>query len=456
MKPQAHTHEDKLLEFAYGELPPDEARSLEAHLKGCTRCTDALSSIRGVRRTMAQLPAEPAPDAGLESLLAYAQQAARRSSAGPEPEPKWWRRWVVATATVAGLVLVGVVGVNVLDLQKTEGPAVQVLPEVKLAPAPPPPPKDFARAAEQAGAPLREEAKADAVAEAPPAAAAPLQDEFAARKKSLGGLKKERAYGNEGGSGGERKVSTGSSRPRPAPEAEAADDLSAYAQRNTMNDAPTTRRPAPSAGSVYTEKRKDAPAEEEHVSFEKLASKKAAEPASPPPKQVAESAGPAAKADQDRQELAQAIGALDGKGGLGLGAAGSGRDSRGGTANKEQERDKAAAQPSKPVAVTSSAAPEAPQTAQSLWAAAQAERKRGDRAAEANLLRAALGRSPSASLRSNLLAQLCEAEEALGGGMDACERVVAEFPNSGAATTAQRRMRARAVDDAKKASPALQ
>ncbi|MFP2902855.1 hypothetical protein [Corallococcus sp. 4LFB] len=41
-----------------------------------------------MRTTMAQLSSEPAPDAGLESLLAYAQQSARRAAAGPSRSPR--------------------------------------------------------------------------------------------------------------------------------------------------------------------------------------------------------------------------------------------------------------------------------------------------------------------------------------------------------------------------------
>ena len=70
MKPQnLHAHEDRLLDFVYGELPVPEAKLVEAHLQGCARCTQALDDIRGVRATMSQLSQEPAPDAGLESLL---------------------------------------------------------------------------------------------------------------------------------------------------------------------------------------------------------------------------------------------------------------------------------------------------------------------------------------------------------------------------------------------------
>lgn len=114
MKQQvAHSHEDKLLDFAYGELPEAEARSVETHLAGCTRCAGSLESIRGVRRTMSLLETEPAPDAGMESLLAYAQQTARRIQAGPASPPSRWRAWVFGLAGAASLVVVGIVGTTV-------------------------------------------------------------------------------------------------------------------------------------------------------------------------------------------------------------------------------------------------------------------------------------------------------------------------------------------------------
>jgi len=123
----AHRYEDRLLEFAYGELPVAEARSIEAHVKGCPRCTGALREIEGVRQQMSQLVPEPAPDAGLDSLLAYAEQAARRASAGPAPS-RGWRRWmfgaVGAASLAAVLVVVGVVA-NREDLKPTSPATIQ-------------------------------------------------------------------------------------------------------------------------------------------------------------------------------------------------------------------------------------------------------------------------------------------------------------------------------------------
>lgn len=114
MKPQnQHSHEDRLLDFVYGELPPLEARAVESHVEGCARCSELLAGIRGVRTTMAQLPMEPAPEAGLESLLAYAQQAARNAAAGPAPKPTWWRRWLMPAMGVAAVTVFGVLSIQV-------------------------------------------------------------------------------------------------------------------------------------------------------------------------------------------------------------------------------------------------------------------------------------------------------------------------------------------------------
>lgn len=102
----AHAFEDKLLEFAYGELSAEDARAVETHVKDCTRCADELAAIGGVRTAYAELPQEPAPEAGLDSLLAYAHQQARRNAAGPEPKRRW-RTWLFALSGVSAILVVG-------------------------------------------------------------------------------------------------------------------------------------------------------------------------------------------------------------------------------------------------------------------------------------------------------------------------------------------------------------
>ena len=125
MKTQnAHAHEDRLLDFAYDELPASEARLVEEHLQACSRCTEALQGIRGVRTTMSRLAPEPPSDAGLESLLAYAQQSARRSAAGAQPSPRWWRRLLTPALGVAAVSVFGLVVLQV-DRQVDLAPSIQ-------------------------------------------------------------------------------------------------------------------------------------------------------------------------------------------------------------------------------------------------------------------------------------------------------------------------------------------
>ncbi len=120
MKPAVHQYEDKLLEFAYGELPRQEAEAVDAHVRNCPRCSDALSQITSVRSAMQKLPAEPAPEAGLESLLAYAEQTAKRNAQG-QAKPTWWRRFLVPAMSVAAVVaVVGVVSNRMLEEHRVD------------------------------------------------------------------------------------------------------------------------------------------------------------------------------------------------------------------------------------------------------------------------------------------------------------------------------------------------
>jgi hypothetical protein len=74
-----HPEDDRLLELAYGEVPAPEARALRQHVDGCARCRGVLDGIAEVRSAFQSVPAEPAPERGLESLLAYGAQAAARA-----------------------------------------------------------------------------------------------------------------------------------------------------------------------------------------------------------------------------------------------------------------------------------------------------------------------------------------------------------------------------------------
>lgn len=103
MKPVADSCarvDELLLDYAYGELDGARAREVEDHLSACPACRAALAKVADTRRAMAVLTPELAPSAGLDSLLAYAEQAASRARTSPPPRGRW--RWL-SPALSAGL-----------------------------------------------------------------------------------------------------------------------------------------------------------------------------------------------------------------------------------------------------------------------------------------------------------------------------------------------------------------
>ncbi len=183
MKSAAHQYEDRLLEFAYGELPQHEADAVDAHVRGCARCSQALSEIKSVRATMAALPMASAPDAGLESLLAYAEQAAERNR--QKPAPSFWKRIMMPLASVMALVTVGVVAFRANEEFDTS-PASAVA-DSRL--------QDLTRAkAEKKSDPSADLAVAPVVvAAAPPAAAEPEAEKEEARSRNDKQLERQEA-----------------------------------------------------------------------------------------------------------------------------------------------------------------------------------------------------------------------------------------------------------------------
>jgi hypothetical protein len=99
---------DKLLDLAYDELAVADAREVETHMAACASCANSLASMKSVREVMAPLKQDYAPEAGLASLMAYAERAAQRSARGR----KWkWLGILLPVTAVATLLLV-VVGVQ--------------------------------------------------------------------------------------------------------------------------------------------------------------------------------------------------------------------------------------------------------------------------------------------------------------------------------------------------------
>jgi hypothetical protein len=137
----------QLIDFAYGELEAEARAFAERHLPGCERCRTDLEALQGARRAMRGLESLPAPEAGLESLLAYADQHAARAQAKPRPR---WITWAmtlipVGLAASLGLLIFGraPVGPTVDNRlgQETRGQVTEVeappaAPTVAAAPAP--------------------------------------------------------------------------------------------------------------------------------------------------------------------------------------------------------------------------------------------------------------------------------------------------------------------------------
>jgi anti-sigma-K factor RskA len=103
--------------YLLGKLEADEAERFEAHLDGCADCRRHLDELGGLPSLLAQAaPATPVPD-GLRArtLTAVRERAAEAERAAVEPavaeapvplRQAWWRRrWVVAVAVAAALVV---------------------------------------------------------------------------------------------------------------------------------------------------------------------------------------------------------------------------------------------------------------------------------------------------------------------------------------------------------------
>jgi hypothetical protein len=478
MKPQSlHAHEDRLLDFAYGELPAAEARAMEAHLQGCTRCTEALDGIRGVRATMSQLSLEPAPDAGLESLLAYAQQAARHAAEGPAPVRSRWRRWLMPAVGLAAVSFFGIISLEVMksvDLapsvtakaQESEGARPELVAQKAEA-------RDYAQA--EAPAPVAPSQKLAEKLEAQQ----PMDDSRAGVSNAPARELKRDAASKRGGRADWNTSGSAGGFPELRSKYKSQDDEGASsvgavqaipptpAARAEMQPAPTGV--APQAQAVMP----------------------------PPPAESAPSAdmaqaGPMADADDRAFEApaaeAEAAKSAPPRSSLSIGSAsavrgaGAAPSMGSGASSEELEQAPSApaprniaqmvpAAPRKPVPAEPEAAPReesfgvkkasrkeraaGPSASQFSQRATEAYRA-GDRALEANLLRQALESGASGRERLGLLIRLCDAEFALGrrdSAIEACGLVLSEDPGSGAAQVARKRL-SRESDDAEQAAPA--
>ncbi|WP_342374660.1 zf-HC2 domain-containing protein [Myxococcus stipitatus] len=467
MKPQnVHAHEDRLLDFAYGELPVSEAQVVESHLQGCPRCTQTLNEIRGVRVTMAQLSEEPAPDAGLESLLAYAQQSARRAAAGPVPQPSRWRRWLLPVVGLASAGTLSVLTFMAVSPELTRPHLSSVEAKRMEAAHAPPPPMGGTVAKPTAAAPFAE-APAQALADANQYGGDKDAVAFAKEAAHVEGAEAERAQGwEEAGSGGgvgprrradERKAQAPSAQKasrEKAPGRMAPNlDVEGAAALDNVPSAAVATAPSPprdalrlgGGGSKQESSRAEVlggPAKSWDEAPGAPALESVTEPlarggvAASAPAPVDQATGRVALAEAppapvetakempSRTQQPRLPTAKKAKGEVSLEARAAP------AAEPQQESD-------------DQAAPAPRQSVAELSRLAQEAYRAGNRAQEVSLLRLALDAGATGSTRMDLLSRVCDAELALGrraAGVAACQQVLAESPGSQAAQAARRRL----------------
>lgn len=118
MSDDGHVAQERLIAYALDELPVEEVRFVEVHVRTCRRCAEVVDDVRELTDRLAEggddllEPAPPAPTAALDGVLA-AVRASQAPAAAPSPSTSRGRAGLVAVAAsllVVGAVLGGVVG----------------------------------------------------------------------------------------------------------------------------------------------------------------------------------------------------------------------------------------------------------------------------------------------------------------------------------------------------------
>ncbi|HEX9242856.1 MAG TPA: zf-HC2 domain-containing protein [Anaeromyxobacter sp.] len=170
------THDElreRLLELAFGELTPREAREVEEHAGSCEACRAELARLRGTRQVMAALPVEPAPERGEGILLAAAREAAEKRKERSRVSRWLWRGALVAVP-VAAVIAVSLRIAGLSPREQADRDAL--LGESRISLAPPEVAEPPAAAPEPAPAKKKSEA-------APPASAGPPAREERSRSE---------------------------------------------------------------------------------------------------------------------------------------------------------------------------------------------------------------------------------------------------------------------------------
>jgi anti-sigma factor RsiW len=93
--------EDMFIEYLYGELEPDRAEPLRAHLDECLACRTRLAELARVRQMVAQVPGAEPPPVATNRVTPRAREAKERT------QSIWGLRWVKVLAPVCLAVVIG-------------------------------------------------------------------------------------------------------------------------------------------------------------------------------------------------------------------------------------------------------------------------------------------------------------------------------------------------------------
>jgi hypothetical protein len=462
MNPVSHHPEEKLLDYAYGELSAAESKTVEAHIRSCPQCADSLSSMKRVRQTMSQLPIVPAPSRGLDSLKAYAEQAAQRAR-GRAKRSRSWMTWLVPVTGVAALSVVLVISTRVMKMGYSTAPSESSSRGTLEVPRPPP-----ATPSDQSSLP-----RGMAASEPSPGEMAnQAKTAFAKRPEVNSEPLLKHTVSVPPAKAGEEKASTqGLAEPPPA--AAPRYEVSERRVGGEESNARDRKEPA--------EKWASAPPKAEHgKDIRRARDRESAQGIVGGV--VGGTLGGAVRTEApgDKQQVAKGIeeGVVDGvPGGVVAGIAkhdatgdrqriAEGRVAGDGTANEDalSEKQRAQNQLASREADTaiveghatvlshkSARSQEYPASSYSLSLQAAEARRGGDREREVGLLRQALRNGAQGQDRARLLAQLCDALDALKRQAEAdsaCGDLIREFPNSdeAKAAVARQALRSKAKD----------
>jgi len=92
----------RLSAFLDGEIPPREARAVEAHLKACDRCREEREALERTIRMVRELGVEPAPDDLCDRVLAGLDDTPSEAKPVGRPVGRWRIWWSAAAAIVVG------------------------------------------------------------------------------------------------------------------------------------------------------------------------------------------------------------------------------------------------------------------------------------------------------------------------------------------------------------------